>query len=52
LSLIPAVAVFGKLMLNPDSANDIVAGAVSRYSLAERAIQTIKDTPQDLTSHV
>jgi predicted ATP-grasp superfamily ATP-dependent carboligase len=44
-SLLPAVYVLGRLLAHPGSADDLVAGAVTRYALTESAARTIREMP-------
>ncbi len=47
-SLIPAVYLTLRLLLNPSAARRIVAHTVDNYSLSEAAVQAIRQIPADL----
>ena len=47
-SLIPAVYLTLRLLLNPSAARRIVARTVDNYSLSEAAVQVIRQIPADV----
>lgn len=47
LSLIPALATLGKMLVNPSSAGDIVSGTVGNYSLPQSGVDKIDQLTEE-----